>query len=345
MVIKLIRAKEQFLSFTNESSAMLESMRREAKKKNPDYRLLMRYMHTIKGGAALFGELQVKEKAHGIESWIMDWTDGKAAPDADFQQELSPKLSELEAAQHEFFNMHQDIIGRKFGDTERRTEIPLSNLEKFLGKIEAIPQAKNLSQEFLDEFIKEPCLNLLSHYDSAIKTTAQNLNKKVKSLQIEGGEIKVLNSRYSELFSSFIHLFRNAVDHGIETYKRRVEQGKDAAAQISVKIIRENKNGKRWLTISISDDGGGIDPSRIRAKMVSQGKEAQINKETDEEIIQHIFDAGFSTKEEVTYLSGRGVGLDMVMNTAQKLGGTASVKTKKDAGSTFIISVPEHDEV
>jgi two-component system chemotaxis sensor kinase CheA len=152
-------------------------------------------------------------------------------------------------------------------------------------------------------------------------------------------DIPVLPEIYSQLFSTFIHAYRNAVDHGIESPGHRQEIGKPAEGRIETFFaIETDTGGKSWLQIEVNDDGGGIDPEKIRAKLTAQGKD--VSQETDLQVIQHIFDSQFSTKEVVTETSGRGVGMDAILYAAKALGGTAWVNSTKGIGTSLKIRVP-----
>lgn len=341
VVLQLIRARQQFLVFTKEALDMIDQMRAVTKHSpKPDFNLLLRYIHTIKGGAATFGVDDVKSLAHQIEEWIQKYNASSAIDPKSFSNEFESKLLSLEQSQKTFFNTHKEIIGREFNDIERRNEIPVRQLLNFLKDLTAVKGTEKLQPVFIEQFVKEPVYNLVSHINGAVQALGGMLGKPMKPVEITGGDLRVLQSRYFELFSSFIHIFRNALDHGIESHKERVEQAKDSAGLIKIAI---SKTPDSKIKILISDDGRGIDPEKVRASMRKRGlmKEAELS---DEEVIQHIFEAGVSTKNEVTELSGRGVGLDMVLFAAKELGGTARVSSKLKKGTTFEITVPELNE-
>jgi two-component system chemotaxis sensor kinase CheA len=135
-----------------------------------------------------------------------------------------------------------------------------------------------------------------------------------------------------------VHAFRNAVDHGIEFPAAREESGKNPEGLISVSFAKIDQNGSPWLEIKIQDDGGGIDPAKIRERLSAKGMD--VSQEDDEQIIQHVFDSQFSTKTVVTETSGRGVGMDAILHSAQKLGGKAFVTSQIGKGTCLSVQVP-----
>src|SRR5690606_4144023 len=131
---------------------------------------------------------------------------------------------------------------------------------------------------------------------------------------------------------------RNSIDHGIEMPEERLTKGKPEEGTILLKAYHSGNH----VFIEISDDGGGINIEKVLNKAIKNGlvDEKTAKNLSNEEIIEFIFSPGFSTSEQVSDLSGRGVGLDAVKNKIEQLGGTISVKTEKGQGSRFIIQLP-----
>ena len=131
----------------------------------------------------------------------------------------------------------------------------------------------------------------------------------------------------------------HSVDHGIETPEERTKIGKSEFGQIIVEFSTDTKS----LFINISDDGQGIDPGKIRKKLVEKGFNS--DAESDQKVIQHVFDSQLSTKEQVTELSGRGVGMDAILIAAKKLNGNAKVESTIGKGMTLKIEVPYYNTI
>jgi chemotaxis protein histidine kinase CheA len=133
-----------------------------------------------------------------------------------------------------------------------------------------------------------------------------------------------------------VHLFRNSVDHGIESPELRSELGKEPEGNISIHIERSDE----LFVLEYRDDGRGIDPKAIRNKMKKLNYPQESLQEPDESIIYHIFDSEFSTSEEVTDLSGRGVGLHDLYREVNQLKGNISVISIVGEGTKFIFKIP-----
>jgi chemotaxis protein histidine kinase CheA len=155
-------------------------------------------------------------------------------------------------------------------------------------------------------------------------------------VQIQGGKTK-LPSEYSPVYSSLVHLFRNAVDHGLEKPGER--GGKSSYGTIRVNCVAANSK----YQIEISDDGRGIDLDAVRARAEKKGliKPGDWANMTEQQKIQLVFHSGFSTREDVTQTSGRGIGLDVVADAVKAAKGEIKVSSTKGTGTTFMIVLPE----
>lgn len=168
----------------------------------------------------------------------------------------------------------------------------------------------------------------------------RDMNKKLdKNLELItiGAETEVDKSVIDNLAEPFMHLIRNAMDHAIEPIEERIAKGKEEVGKIV--LSAENLGGE--AVISISDDGRGIMRDKILAKAKEQGLlKHQSNEYTDDEVNSLIMTPGFPTKESITEFSGRGVGMDIVRKSIEKVGGSIEVKSKQDEGTTFTIKIP-----
>lgn len=169
-----------------------------------------------------------------------------------------------------------------------------------------------------------------------VRDMNKKLDKNVELITI-GAETEVDKNVIDNLAEPFMHLIRNAMDHAIEPIEERIAKGKEEVGKIV--LSAENLGGE--AVISISDDGRGIMRDKILAKAKEQGLlKHQINEYTDNEVNSLIMTPGFSTKESITEFSGRGVGMDIVRKSIEKVGGSIEVKSKQDEGTTFTIKIP-----
>ncbi len=170
--------------------------------------------------------------------------------------------------------------------------------------------------------------------------TVRNLSMELKKeiiLKINGGNIKVEKKVFDSLSTILIHILRNSVDHGIEKPEERLEKGKERKGKIKIEAYL--KKGK--IFIEISDDGRGINWKKLKEKAVSLGLMKKGKKASKDELKSFLFYSGFSTKDDITEISGRGVGLDVVYETVKKLNGNIELKSKDGKGTTIILSFPQ----
>jgi two-component system chemotaxis sensor kinase CheA len=174
-----------------------------------------------------------------------------------------------------------------------------------------------------------------SRFNRVVRDTAREIGKEI-DLVITGAETELDKSVVEKLGDPLMHLVRNAIDHGIEATALRVERGKSATGTVRLNAFHDSGS----IVIEVSDDGGGLPKEKIRAKAVEKGLIDVAAQLSDQEIIDLIFAAGFSTADQVTNISGRGVGMDVVRRNIQGLRGSVNVKTAEGQGSTFTIRLP-----
>ena len=182
-----------------------------------------------------------------------------------------------------------------------------------------------------------PIENALQKFPRMIRDLDKKLGKRMQ-LTITGEETELDRTVVDQIGDPLMHLLRNSADHGLETPEVRAERGKPETGSIFLNAYQEGNN----VIIEVGDDGNGVDVEAVRAKIIERGylPEEQAQQMTDKEVIDVLFDPGFSMAKKVTDISGRGVGLDVVKSNIEQLGGDVEVKTKLGEGSTFIVRLP-----
>ena len=180
-----------------------------------------------------------------------------------------------------------------------------------------------------------PVGTLFQRYARVVYDIAQSTGKQIR-LETDGEETEIDKSMLELLGDPLTHLIRNAADHGIEASEVRLAANKPAEGLIHMRAF--HRSGR--IVIEISDDGAGIDTARVRAKAVERGLVAEEVDLSDDQIRMLIFAPGFSTREEVSDLSGRGVGMDVVKRNVQQLSGTVGLTSELGSGSTVSIELP-----
>ena len=182
-----------------------------------------------------------------------------------------------------------------------------------------------------------PISTIFDSYPRYVYQLSEELGKKVQ-LTIEGKENEIDKNIIESLSDVFLHMVRNAIDHGLETPEERIALGKNEIGSLSIICSRESGSMK----IIISDDGRGIDIEKIRQKAVREGfvAEASASLLTKEDLTNFIFQSGFSTSGDVSNVSGRGVGMDVVRETVEALKGSILIDSYHGEGTSFTIIVP-----
>ena len=180
-----------------------------------------------------------------------------------------------------------------------------------------------------------PVGTLFQRYARVVYDIAQSTGKQIR-LETDGEETEIDKSMLELLGDPLTHLIRNAADHGIESPEVRLAANKPAEGLIHMRAFHHS--GK--IVIEIADDGAGIDTGRVRAKAVERGLIEEQAELSDDQIRMLIFAPGFSTREEVSDLSGRGVGMDVVKRNVQQLSGTVGLTSELGSGSTVSIELP-----
>jgi len=212
------------------------------------------------------------------------------------------------------------VFGEELAKLTKKMNLVTSELQMQVLKIRLIPVG-----------------NVFKKFPRIVRNLARDLGKQV-DLQICGEETELDRSVVDEISDPLIHLLRNAMDHGLETTCERVAAGKSPTGTI---VLAAHHEGNR-IIISIRDDGRGIDSDRVAAKALEKGllTPDQLACMSRQEIFDLIFLPGFSTKEQASDLSGRGVGMDVVRTNIQKLHGIIEIKSEAGEGSEFILTLP-----
>jgi two-component system chemotaxis sensor kinase CheA len=182
-----------------------------------------------------------------------------------------------------------------------------------------------------------PMESIYSKFPKVVRDISKKLNKKVDFKHF-GDNVEIDKAMIEGLTDPLMHIIRNSLDHGIETPENRVAAGKNEMGEII--ISAEQANGQ--MIITIEDDGKGIDGERVAQKALDNGliDENQLSKMTDNEKAMLVFGAGVSTADQVTDISGRGVGMDVVKTNIHKLGGAINLDTTIGGGTTITIMLP-----
>ncbi|MBW8769997.1 MAG: chemotaxis protein CheA [Gemmatimonadetes bacterium] len=204
---------------------------------------------------------------------------------------------------------------------------------------ETVAQTSRLVADLQDEIMTSrmvPVWQVFDRFPRLVRDAARSVGKPVE-FTIEGKDVELDRSMLDEVGDPIVHLLRNAIDHGIEAPDVRRAQGKPESGRLTLSAVRD----RSAVAIRVTDDGRGIDRDKVLTRAREHGLvEATKNELSDEELFRIISQAGFSTADKVTDLSGRGVGIDAVHNRVRALGGSVDMRTSPGQGTTVTLRLP-----
>lgn len=284
----------------------------------------MRSLHTIKGNSRTFGFSALSDKTHEIEGMLKEELQG--TPILRDNQFIMKQLIRLQ----EIYQQYQDVRYKVLKIAQAEIKITFGDLiEEFLKELrgQESPAARELSRRLKGVFGQQDLrMALESMGQSALPSIARDCLKLAPILRVQGDNIYLPADRLTLLSDVFMHLFRNSMDHGIESPMERERLHKNSQGQIDIAIQRRDD----CLEIIYQDDGHGLDITRTRDVMIKQGMLAEGVQPTRLQLQNAIFADGFSTAERVTAVSGRGVGMSAVRSMIQNEGGSIQCEIQSE---------------
>ncbi|MBI2563979.1 MAG: chemotaxis protein CheA [candidate division NC10 bacterium] len=227
-----------------------------------------------------------------------------------------------------------ELVTAKGTLLEESQAMPSQALRETVGRVETL--VKGLQQHAM-KLRMMPLEMIADRFPRAVRDLARKRGKEL-NFEILGKEIELDRAILEELPDPLLHIFRNAIDHGIEAPEERVRDGKSPTGTIRLEASKERES----VLIRVSDDGRGMDPARLRRVALERGviTREQHDSLPDGEVLSLITVPGFSTAKEVTDVSGRGVGMDVVKNVIESLRGSLLIESVLGQGSTFTLKLP-----
>jgi len=225
----------------------------------------------------------------------------------------------------------QSMLGQ-FGEVEELNNDHLDKLRDGLAQLER--NTREL-QESVMRIRMLPISFTFQRFPRLVHDLSSQLGKKVE-LKMTGEQTELDKTVMEKIGDPLVHLVRNSMDHGIETPDKRIAAGKPETGTVNLNAYHQGGN----IVIEIKDDGGGLNTEKILAKAKSSGLVNDDETLTEEQVHDLVFQPGFSTADQVSDVSGRGVGMDVVRRNIRSLGGSVDVRSKEGEGSTFTIRLP-----
>ncbi|ACI17947.1 chemotaxis protein CheA [Coprothermobacter proteolyticus DSM 5265] len=259
------------------------------------------------------------------------------AEEVDQQQQKKPIKNYIRVPEEHVNNLMSAISELVLEKAELELAIKTGNEEALWSLYERLSRSINLAQGEITALRMTPLSFVFERFPRMVRDLSRDLQKQVRFI-MEGGDTEIDRTIIDRLGDPLVHLLRNAVDHGIERPEDRIKAGKDPTGTVRLKAYHEGNN----VYIVVEDDGAGIDTAKVLAKAVERGlvTSDQASFLSQEEIFSFLFLPGFSTSDTVSEISGRGVGMDVLKNTVEELGGTVQVRSVLGKGTTVIMRLP-----
>ncbi len=300
---------------------------------------LLRQVHTLKAAVKQFNLVDLGNVMTEAENDLRAPT---IVDDGTFLAALAQSSQKISDALARLVDEVSNLIGTEYEWRGNVREIGEADLYAFARELKESTVAHPLLAHFVESIVAIPLRDCFYSFERELRELSGMVEKQIKPVRFSGANPRVLTQPMQEFLFSLTHICRNIVDHGIEPPVTRMARGKDPAGLVTITfdVVPDQDTGEKWLHIVIADDGNGIDPARVRAKLYSADPEGSWRFEDDHTVIQRIFTWNFTTTEAVTSLSGRGIGMEAVEMEVKKLGGSIHVASQLYKGATFDIKIP-----
>lgn len=336
MICRIFKERNQFHATLQHTRKFIEMSK--GKLTEEDYPTLLRTLHTLKAAVKHFHLEELGALVHDLETELRG--EKASSPDA-FLALLREGGMRIDKALEAVLEQVSELIGQDYERRGNMHEVEEAALYDFANEMEMRKADPYLIRNFLSTIAAVPVQECFSQFERELIDLADVVGKQVKPIRYTGSNPRILTKPLHDFLFSLTHICRNIIDHGIEPPVARMARGKDPAGQVSIHAETFLDDAKHeWISLVIADDGGGIDPARVRAKLATIDPQGAWRGEDDKEVIQRIFSWGFSTRDHVTDLSGRGVGLEAVEREVSALGGTIKVLSELYHGVRFEIKIP-----
>ncbi|TPV93926.1 MAG: hypothetical protein B7733_18005 [Myxococcales bacterium FL481] len=312
---QLLSDRGGFLEFFEEAEQLVANL---ASNKHTDLRTLKRAVHTLKGNAMLFGVHSIADQCHAIESRIEE-------------EALAPSPDQLLALGETWNRIKGRLSVVLDENTRTAIEIAPTDFDKLLAAALREAPGPQLAKMIADLKLEPTAVRLQRLSDQA-KRIARRLGKGDIDVRVEDQMLRLDPERWSSFWSSFVHVVRNAVDHGLEIPEERARVGKSESGGLSIATVMSNGE----FVIRLKDDGRGIEWDSVRARAQALG----LPSATHADLERALFSDGLSTASEVTEYSGRGVGMGAIRAACEGQGGRMRISSSPGQGTEVEFRFP-----
>ncbi len=342
VIVKIAIDKAGFIEFANDMrkrfQLLYELLGLDLEQFDLD--ALFSTFHTIKGEAGSFALIRISEMAHEIEAKLDAFRNGSERLDAESKRSLILQTREMEGTFDGILREFNEVLPEDELNSQERiyqiAESKFEQLKSFLQDIVTPDQHKQLDEK-LDIVSRQAVAPVFRRYRKIAEELALKLEKEVR-VELSGTDVEVDMKKFEELLVNLVHLVRNCIDHGLEEPVIRSLAGKPLTGNLRIEALAD----ENLLTLSIADDGQGMDSDQIKKMAVEKEivTTDEVESLSEEQVLQLIFAPGFSTVKQVSSISGRGVGMGTVKSAVEEIGGNISVDTRFGKGTSFTINIP-----
>jgi two-component system chemotaxis sensor kinase CheA len=336
LILRAVSNKGHFASFVDEAHELFQVLDAAASGSSssiPPERAeaLAAQVHTFKGNAGFLGFVRTATVAHDFEDQLA------ALPILEGDVDLSSEVFVLKRQFYEEYNAIAETLGQRWINDLSTIGVPVPLMRRVERYVKSKHADDGTLVRAMEQLRSVPIVDMFSRFPQLIADVAGRRGRRVKPVEVLGGEFRVLPERYEHLVDALTHVARNMVDHGIESPSERELKGKPPEGEIKVEITRDSGE----ISMAFSDDGQGISFAAVEERARARGLIRDGTKPTRAQLLSLLFSSGLSTADQVTAVSGRGIGLNAVHRAVRELGGKISVETRPGRGTTMRITVPE----
>ncbi len=335
MICAVMTERQNFMLTMAELKELLDHLLDNAGDKKAN--LFLR-VHTLKGAAMHFRMESLSEKLHNLETVLRE---SRELQRDEFNKVLQQSRAEVQVEFGRIQNVLHDIVGDVTGSKHGILEVDEDSIYQFGRLLEQQGVSPDLIAAYKSSILSVPLFALLGTLDRQMVQVAERLEKKIKPIKFTGDNLRVASRPMQHLLMAMTHVVHNILDHGIEAPITRTAKNKDPEGQVTIHVTpTENAHG-RWIEMTISDDGAGIDPERVRERLSDIMPQGDWRNDDDHHVIQRLLTHDISTKTEVSMLSGRGAGMSAIYQEVVRLGGSCELRSVLHQGTQLIIRLPQ----
>lgn len=302
---------------------------------------IFRTVHTFKGNLAQLSMTHTSNTLHGIENDLQRALDAPASYTSEQVAGFFRRISYAQLVEDDV-RVITDTLGQDYFRQDETVAVDKHNILAIEEKIRSLCSPE-LSARLLPSVKKlryQNFKNILMKYNEYLLFTAEKLEKEMNDITVLGDDVFIDADKYRPFTKSLTNIFRNIADHAIEPPDERIDKGKNVKGSVTCKLVEQEPNN---FVFSIQDDGRGIDFARVREKALEKGlySPEELAQFSPQKLLELVLLDNFSTKDSVTAISGRGMGLSAVKAEIEQIGGKMEIDTEPGAGTKFVFRLPQ----